>query len=228
VPTIKLTRFVAFGDSITAGTTDPVTCRLSAELDWSPVDSRSKTMNVPSLVTNIPAAYPVVLQSMMRDRYSFQEPVVLDEGSGGERATDTSTLPRLQMVLSQDAPEVLLLQEGANDLGAVDTSLLIAALRSMIREAKGRGVRVFLGTLLPQRAGGCRAGGAGLVASTNDQIRMLSASEGIDLVDLYQVFVASNLDATLSIDGLHPTAAGYQLMASAFLAGLRASLEVTP
>jgi lysophospholipase L1-like esterase len=183
---------------------------------------------MPSLVTNIPAAYPVVLQSMMRDRYSFQEPVVLDEGSGGERATDTSTLPRLQMVLSQDAPEVLLLQEGANDLGAVNTSLLIAALRSMIREAKGRGVRVFLGTLLPQRAGGCRAGGAGLVASTNDQIRMLSASEGIDLVDLYQVFVASDLDVTLSIDGLHPTAAGYQLMASAFLEGLRASLEVTP
>jgi lysophospholipase L1-like esterase len=227
VPTIASTRFVGFGDSITAGTNDPVSCRFSAELDWSPAVGRYR-LPVPSLVTDVPAAYPVVLQSLLRDRYLFQEPVVLDEGWGGERATGSDTLPRLREVLSAHMPQVLLLQEGANDLGIAQAPILVGALRSMIREAKGRGVRVFLGTLLPQRAGGCRGGNAEYVVPMNDQIRFLSASEGVDLVDLYQSFVASDLNVTLSIDGLHPTAAGYQLIANAFFGSIRTRLEIVP
>ena len=57
-------------------------------------------------------------------------------------------------------PEVLLLLEGVNDLNGGEThgtTEVVNGLRSMVRLARGRGVVVFVGTLLPQRHGGFRA-----------------------------------------------------------------------
>ena len=66
-PRLRVTTFLAFGDSITAGTkSDPVTLRL------------------------VPAAYAytVLLQSRLAARYTLQTPVVWNEGVGGEFTTD--------------------------------------------------------------------------------------------------------------------------------------------
>ena len=85
--------FLAFGDSITAGTkSDPVTLRL------------------------VPAAYAytVLLQSRLAARYTLQTPIVWNEGVGGEFTSDG--LIRLRPLLLQFRPEVLLLMEGTNDL----------------------------------------------------------------------------------------------------------------
>jgi lysophospholipase L1-like esterase len=50
-----------------------------------------------------------------------------------------------------------------------------------------------------------------LVPGFNDQVKFLAASKGMSLVDAYQAF-AGDL-SLIGSDGLHPTAAGYHLVA---------------
>lgn len=205
-PRISATKFVAFGDSITEG---------------------DLAVGTSFLIASALTSYPVSLRGLLARRYTAQSIVVVNAGLGGERATTDGRL-RLPSVLTRERPEVLLLQEGVNDLnslGAAGIPNLITALRSMVRDAKSRGVRVFLGTLLPQRPGGSRAHSYELIPSTNDLIRSLAAAEGADLVDLYQGFggVAGSL---IGDDGLHPNTAGYEKMAEIFFDALRGKLEV--
>jgi lysophospholipase L1-like esterase len=131
-------------------------------------------------------------------------------------------------VLSRDAPEALLLLEGVNDLnGSRDAAIptVVNGLRSMVRLARGRGVVVFLGTLLPQRPGGFRAFAPGSIVPANDLIRDMAVAEGAVLVDLYQAFDGQT-GTLLGPDGLHPNDAGYQRMAETFFTAIRARLEV--
>jgi len=206
-PRISATRYVAFGDSQTEGKLGP------ASYHGDP---------------RFPDAYVAVLYSLLTDRYTAQTLEVFDRGVGGEMVQPDG-VARLPGVLTTDAPEVLLLLEGVNDLsaggaGAIPT--VISGLRTMIREARGRGITVFIATLLPQRPGGLHARSPALIAPTNDQIRTLAASEGANLVDLYQAFGGSP-DPYIDADGLHPTVAGYQKMAATFFDAIRARLEIT-
>ena len=103
---------------------------------------------------------------------------------------------------------------------------LVSGLRTMIGAARGRTVQVFLGTLLPERVGACRGYAPDVVAPANDQIRALAASENVVLVDLYAAFGADAPTTLIGFDGLHPTAAGYELIAQKFFESIRQKLEV--
>ena len=212
-PRISVTRFLAFGDSITEGL-------------------------FPFLITpNPPGSYPAVLQSLLRARYTAQADaiVVLDEGLGGQRAADPTEFPRFLDALSKDNAGAVLIMEGANDLnnGAAAGSAaaaipgLVSGLRAMIREARGRGLPVFVATLLPQRVGGPKAGAPSTVAPANDQIRSMVAAEGAVLVDLYQAF-GGVPDPWIGADGLHPSKVGLEKIAQTFYDILRARLEISP
>ncbi len=129
--------------------------------------------------------------------------------------------------MTAQRPEVVLLQEGVNDLHQFGTSAvpeIASSLRRMVVEAKSRGMRVYVGTLLPERLCGCRAFAESLIAPANDQIRGMAAAEGVPLVDLYQAF-GGQTSTLLGIDGLHPTEAGYQRMANTFFDAIQATLE---
>lgn len=206
-PRLSATRFVAFGDSITEGTISLAPYALIPSPSWS---------------------YPFKLQNLLVERYIAQTPPiqVLDEGIGGERVA--TGLARLPGVLSADAPDVLLLMEGVNDLnsgGASAIPTVVDALRSMVRMAKGRGVKVFVGTLLPQRAGAQRAFAVAQIEPANDQIRAMAAAEGAVIADLYQGF-GSSADPWIGSDGLHPTEAGMQRIAEIYFDSIRTQLEV--
>ncbi len=204
VPRISATRFVAFGDSVTEGKFGP------ADYTGDP---------------QFPAAYARVLYQLLRDRYTTQDIYMFDRGFGGEQVVPAGTL-RLPGVLTADAPQVLLLLEGVNDLiNGRPIATLIEGLRTMIREAKGRGIVVFIGTLLPERPGGLRAGHPELIVPANDEIRRLAVAEGATLVDLYQAF-GGTPDPLIDADGLHPTAMGYQKMGETFFTAIRATLEL--
>ena len=196
-PRLRSTTFLAFGDSITAGTkSDPVTLRL------------------------VPAAYAytVLLQTRLASRYTLQTPTVWNEGVGGEDTT--AGLVRLRPLLLQFRPEVLLLMEGTNDLldrpdigrGA---DAAIVNLRQMIGIAKSLNVNVALATVPPQRPNGLRNRGAvaAIIPSFNDRIRALAASEGVVLVDVYAGMKHLNL---IGVDDLHPTELGYSVIADVF------------
>jgi lysophospholipase L1-like esterase len=203
-PKIALTSFVAFGNSITEG------------------------KNGFSMI--VPNTYPISLRTLLVTRYTAQAQVisVRNEGQGGESAITGSD--RIGPVLDADRPEVLLLEEGVNDLLGGDplkVDQVIEALRDMVHKAKSRGVRVFLATLLPGRPGQSRSGAVPLIPPTNEKIRQLASSEGVTLVDLYQGF-GGIPDPYIDEDGLHPNEAGYRKIAEIFFDAIRATLELQP
>ena len=239
VGTLSATRFMAFGDSITfgapptfcPGTSTRVTTRELIARDLRTLFEVTKGRAAP------PSSYPSVLQSLLGERYVGQSPVVINEGVGGEQITEDGgtkddTLNRLRTRLAVNQPEVLLLQEGINDLNSFAhhveaTEQLVKPLRDMIREARNRRAQVFLGTLLPTDPGGCRGGlGWDLVAPANDHIRALAASEGVELVDLFAAFGGTPGPHIGSEDGLHPTPVGYEKIARTFLESIKKTLEV--
>jgi len=207
-PRLSVTRYIAFGDSITEGFPHTIAPAL---LDPAPDGS-----------------YPAVLQALLRARYTAQTVSILDEGIGGELvATGVARLPG---VLTADAAGALLMMEGANDLnqyGRLGVDALVAGLRQMVRSARARSMPVFVGTLLPERANGtpARAAHPELVVPTNDAIRSMVAAEGVVLVDLYAAFGGVADSVLISSDGLHPTAAGNERIAQTFYAAIRAQLE---
>ena len=204
-PRLGKLRFVAFGDSLTEGV-------VSAPLTFT--------------LVNIPYAYPARLADALRARYTAQpELVVFNEGKAGEFALDGKT--RLPDAIKADAPEVLLLMEGANEinvLGRPGVSRAVGALEDMIKDAQRRGVTVFVATLPPQRLGGRNAGGASYVDELNTQIRKTAIDEGARLVD-----VNAQLDLSfVGGDGLHLTEAGYTRLAEIFAGAIRAAFELPP
>ncbi len=211
-PRISATRYVAFGDSITQGKAGPAGYHADPRFSF-------------------PDAYAKVLYDLLTVRYTAQTIEMYDEGIGGNQihgGTPPDGVTRLPDVLTTDTPQVLLLQEGVNDLiNGGSIASVIDGLRTMIREAKNRGVVLFLATLLPERPGGLRAGHVELIAPANDQIRALAASEGAILVDLYQAFGGSP-DPWIDADGLHPTVDGYRKMGETFFEAIKSQFEVQP
>ncbi|HJZ75804.1 MAG TPA: GDSL-type esterase/lipase family protein [Vicinamibacterales bacterium] len=209
-PRMTVTRFIAFGDSITEGFPHTISPAL---VDPPP-----------------PGSYPLVLQSLLQARYTAQAIAVLDEGVGGEIVS--SGVARLPGALAADKGGALLLMEGANDLnqfGADGVSRISSGLQTMIRMARARSMVVFVGTLLPERANGtpARATHPELVVPANAAIRSLAAAEGVTLVDLFTAFGGVPDPVLISSDGLHPTAAGNERIAQTFYASIRARLEST-
>ena len=207
-PQLQASRFLAFGDSITAGV-------ISAPL--------------PLMIVSPPESYPFVLQDRLVARYRQQTPLVLNEGNPGELAS-VEGIQRFRSVLLRNRPEIVLLMEGSNDLGFAQngSNVAINALRAMIVEAKSQQVRLALATIPPQRSGGAkhRDGVAQMVPGFNDRVRGLAASEGVPLFDVYQ---AMKDDPTLiGVDDLHPTPRGYDVMAGVFFEGIRTHFENRP
>ena len=198
--TITATRFMAFGNSITEG----------------------KIADGTILTNN----YPEVLRGLMASRYTSQAITVANKGLGGEFTANGAI--RLTGELDNVRPQVLLLEEGINDLSSGSQSSItpmIENLRSMVREAQRRDVRVFLATLTPVRIDSPKGGSAfPLVGQANDRIRGLALTERADLVDLNVAFggIAGTL---IDTDGLHPNAQGYQRIAETFFDRIRATLE---
>jgi lysophospholipase L1-like esterase len=245
-PKLSATKFLAFGDSITAGVL-PTVCSLGTPLvsrcstntlRWSrllPLTPAEQLLDNSLLKADVnasQASYPLKLAEFLSSRYTAQSIVMVNEGETGKVAKDD--VDRLKQVLTANAPEVLLLLEGINDIHlpgddqVVNVGPLIQALRTMVREARGRGIRVFVGTLLPEDACGCRAfdfvDGVDDIVTANNQIRSMAAAEGAVLVDLYPAF-AGQTSTLLSLDGLHPNEAGYQKMAETFFDAIRRQLE---
>ena len=199
-PRISVTDLLAFGNSITEG--------------------KSATG-----VIFPPNTYPVKLSELLNARYTAQAITVANRGRGGESTAQGAE--RLRTLLDVLNPEVLLLEEGINDLSGGDLSKIepmIAALRDMIRQARSRSIYVFLGTLLPVREGSPRTAAFSVLTVANERIRLLALAEDVELVDLYDGFGRS-ADPYIDVDGLHPTADGYAKMAQLFFDAIRATLE---
>jgi lysophospholipase L1-like esterase len=215
-PRLSLTRFSAFGDSITAG-----------EI---PSEGLRPLLIDPFL------SYAADLTRDLAIRYRTQSPGVVNDGFQGE--TTSQGLARLPRTIALgNNYQVLLLMEGANDLPGGSSSILPAAtnVQAMIRVGKAAGLKVILANLPPQNPNACsgsaaypgcinRSGGAAFVVPFNAFMPGIASAENVPLVDVYSAF---NGDLTLiDVDGLHPTALGYQTIANAFFKSIQQNLEL--
>jgi lysophospholipase L1-like esterase len=219
-PRISRTRFLAFGDSFTAGeVTTPIGSQLGSGESGVGTLIR-KQIVVPT------ASYPSQLQTQLRITYASQGAAitVLNSGEPSERILDGAQ--RFPGVFDANRPEVVLLQEGANGLPLVGPDISTGVMRIMVQAAKNGGARVFVGSMIPQVAGRPRA--TTPVSETlayNNTLQIMSTQESVTYVDLYNPMLAEA--ATLiGSDGLHPTEAGYRRIAELFFAAVKRELEV--
>ncbi len=226
-PKLRLTKFLAFGDSITYGEDGQASLT---------TDSGGVLRFIRS-VQLFGRDYPTVLSNSLKARYTLQVDaiVVSNKGNPGEFAGDSndstqqSSVSRFAGLLS--GQQVALLMEGSNDVNfaikdskALDSA--IANLQKMIRAAKSAGLVPYLATIPPMVPGSTRGVGAALVSVFDDRVRQLANSEGITIVDVYKAF---NGDLSLlGSDGLHPNALGYQRIADTFFQSISTTLELPP
>jgi lysophospholipase L1-like esterase len=217
VPQLLKTTFMALGDSLTEGVAKVL----------------PSIIKVPDKHFNASGSYPELLNAKLTSRYQDQTITVIADGWGGETAGEGKL--RLQADWSQYNPDALLVMEGTNDITdptsrtadgmnkAMDS--VIEALRTDITFAKGRGARVFLGTLLPL-APPVAPNAIAAIPVLNARIRTLADEQGVTLVNINAVVPASMLSA----DGIHPKAGSeaYSLMADEWLKAIIATLEVKP
>ena len=213
---LSRTRFLAFGDSITAGeVTFPVGTTVLGDLI-------TKLVLVPS------AAYPTVLAKNLSTAYPLQEDriAVANYGQGGEKAVNARD--RFIQALNVVRPEAVLILEGANDIPLGEdggASSAAREVRAMSAEARARGMRVFIANLPPGRPGGNRTIQPILVTDYNNRMFDAARSEGAVFVDIFAA-LSTNVNLYIGVDGLHPTEAGYAKMAETFQNAIRNELEV--
>jgi len=105
-PKLSVTRFVAFGDSITWGED-------GTNFSLSPADSGRLR---PAIQLPTADTYPGALETNLRIRYSTQTPTVRNAGQSNELVTGSTTFPRFVSLTSSGQYDVVLIMEGANDL----------------------------------------------------------------------------------------------------------------
>jgi lysophospholipase L1-like esterase len=210
-PTLRISRILAFGDSMTAGTT-------------------SQVLQFRGLDAGLPQSYPSKLQALLGMRYSAQSISVFNAGIAGRRATQDGERDRLSRAIRDSSPELLILIEGANDIniinpaGPVNAPLdgIAGAMEDMVRDTQARGIPVIVATLPEQRPGQPNTQNYALVARHNANLRTLCQRKNATLVDLNAMFPLS----LIGQDGLHPTEAGYEKFAEIFLEAIRQQYEV--
>lgn len=210
--TLKGTRVMAFGDSITWGE-----------------DGTGEAATGYRIRIMSPQNYPAVLQGLLQARYPSQAAsIVIDnEGLQGESAAAGES--RLVSAMAANPPDVLLLLEGTNDVNAgTPADEIVQHLRADAARAQKFGVKLLLvGTLPPEVDGRFRAANPDGIEPVNDLIRTLLPQYGATVVDLYAA-IAPQAALLIGDDGLHPTAQGYQLIASQFLTAIEAGFEAPP
>lgn len=209
-PHLRLTRFMAFGDSLTAGEiVVPGTNDLETHADPD-------------------TAYPAVLARLLEERYTTQDFTVINRGKSAEQAA--RALGRFADDLLAISPEAVILLEGVNDLVAAETGaqgidIAERAVSELAAHARNRHhLRVFICTLPPTKAGRRRVP-LSTIQAFNDRLRVVARGEGAYLIDIFSA-LAPDVDTMVGSDGLHLTEAGYKRMAETILSALRDDLEI--
>lgn len=219
VPRISRTRFLAFGDSITAG---EVTQPVSAS-DGQPAVASAKA-GVGKLVLVPAASYPTQLQSRLTATYTTQVASIVVSNAGASNETILEGVPRFDSVFPSSQAQVVLLQEGANNLALIGPDTSTGLMRIMVQKAKDGGARVYVGSMIPTVAGRQRSGNPAALVAYNNVLQIMCTQEGVTYVDLYGSMLA-DASQLIGSDGLHPTEAGYRRIADLFFAAIKRDLE---
>lgn len=208
-PKLRLTRFMAFGDSLTAGE--------QVVPGTEDVETRA----------NPDTAYPAVLARLLQARYAAQNVVVVNRGKPAEQSA--RALGRFADDILQFSPDAVIILEGVNDLvvaetGAAGIDAAEQGVSALAAHARNRRLRTFLVNLPPTKAGRRRVP-ISLITAFNDRLRVIARGEGAYLIDIFTP-LAQDVDAMVGSDGLHLTEAGYKRVAETIYGALRDDLEI--
>ena len=211
VPQLSVTRILAFGDSLTSGTTSP-----------DPM----------TLEVVVPDSYPYQLKDLLAARYTDQAIEVINEGCGGEfvamkNSNCAGGVQRLPGVVEQHHPQVVLIMHGANDLRRPSRQIsgIVGAIEEMVNDAQRRGAKVMVASLPPQNPEGSRGDAAPRLPEFTRKLAEMADDEGAEFVDLYNIM--GTWQGYIGMDGLHPTRTGYGKIAEIFRDRIQERFEKT-
>lgn len=205
---IGLTRYLAFGDSITWG----------ASSGWDPRFTFAAA----------PGAYPERLLVGLNTYHSPQQFTMFNEGQPGEWVTNA--LDRFKILLTQHRPQAVLLLEGFNDLNNhVSIANTITGIKRLLDAAAVAGVPVLVATMyqtyeVVDPLGVVRWNAATEIEDFNVEVRKLPMGRlNVYVVDLYPLLNDRDL---IGNDGVHTTDEGNIIMATAFLDAIESAFPV--
>jgi lysophospholipase L1-like esterase len=150
----------------------------------------------------------------------------VNRGIGGQ------TTPQMVLRFHQDVvdlhPTVVLILAGTNDVagntGPMTPEMTMDNFRAMAEMARANGIKVVIASILPTGDFPWRKGlePAPKIRALNAQLESWARSQGFVWVDYYTPMADEHgaMKPGLSLDGVHPDAAGYAIMAPLAEAGI--------
>ena len=152
---------------------------------------------------NTRTAYPTYLPKML-DPTAF---TVVNAGKGGEATYNG--VSRIADVLTKHTPQYVVIMEGANDIiQGISPATTAFNLEKMAQQAKAAGATPIMSTITPNSEP------SHAPDNYNPLITAAAANGGYTLVDTYSRMITDWKN--LTSDGLHPTSAGAQKIATGF------------
>lgn len=174
--------------------------------------------------------WPDVMSEMLQLKHKITNQGVLNLGIGNNRVTVPGGFGALAKerfnrdILMQSGVKKVIIFEGINDIGAAKSGnsetvarLLIESIQGMVRKAKARKIKVYLGTITPFK-------GAGYYSHFHEAARLYvndwirSQAKNVDgILDFAKLLQDPNDERRMkreyaSNDWLHPNPAGYKAM----------------
>lgn len=152
------------------------------------------------------------------------------------RGISGQTTPQILVRFRQDVialqPKVVVILAGTNDIagntGPATLEMIEGNLTSMVELAKSNGIRVVLTSVLPAYAYKWNPSiePAQIIVALNQWMRDYASKTGITYLDLHSPMAdeRGGMKSEYSLDGVHPTEAGYRVMAPLMVQAIDAIL----
>lgn len=152
------------------------------------------------------------------------------------RGISGQTTPQMVVRFHQDVvnlhPKVVVILAATNDVaentGPMTPEMTMDNFRAMVEIARANGIKPVITSILPAGDFPWRKGmePAPKIRALNDRLQTWCKAEGIVWVDYYSAMADANgaMKLGLSVDGVHPNAAGYAIMAPLAEAGIQKAL----
>ena len=179
----------------------------------------------------------VFMGNSITDAWAKSFPAMFPGKSYVGRGISGQTTPQMLIRFRQDVialqPKVVVILAGINDIagnsGPSTQAMIADNLTSMTEIAKANGIRVVLSSVLPAYDFPWRPGigPAPKVAALNAWIRCYAGQAGAVYLDYYgkMVDARGGLSKEMAADGVHPTEAGYRIMAPLAEAAIQEALR---
>jgi lysophospholipase L1-like esterase len=161
------------------------------------------------------------------DAKNNESNTVYNYGIAGE--TSNAGAARIPSIISGKNPDYVLYMEGTNDLVDYSPSTVAERVKIAVNNILAQGKTAVVGTLIPDLKYAPKSDKKG-IPETNGYIRTMvaqkqAANKKVYLAELHDDgYWGWGSSPTMSSDGLHPNAAGYQQMAEIWFSVLRGFL----